>query len=256
MPGSLTVCPLASGSSGNATVVTGAEGSLLVDAGLSAKELLARADAVGVDVETLRGILLTHCHTDHCRGAPVLARKMQIPVYGTRSTLGRLRGLRGSEILRPIPASGQFTLAGLNIETLGVSHDAPGTVIVRIEGRVAIATDLGFVDSKVATFIDGLEGLLLEFNHDEDLLADGPYPEHLKRRILSDEGHLSNRQAAELLESPGFTPPSRALWLGHLSSENNEPGIAFAKACGALGASSADVYVAWQDEPTERVCFD
>ena len=256
MPGSLTVCPLASGSAGNATVVTGVGGSLLVDAGLSARELLARADEVGVSANTLCGMLITHCHTDHSRGAPVLARKLKIPIYGTRSTLRRLTGLRGSETLRPIPASGEFTLAGLQIETLGVSHDAPGTVIVRIDRRVGIATDLGMVDAKVADFIDRLEGLLLEFNHDEELLANGPYPEYLKRRILSDEGHLSNRQAVELLERPGFTPPSRALWLGHLSGENNEPGIAFDEACGALGASDADVYVVGQHEPAESVIFD
>ncbi len=241
----LRVVQLGSGSSGNATLVVGRDGAILVDAGFSARELAARITRAGEPLEAVRAILLSHAHQDHCRGAAVLARRLSIPIWGTPPTLAALPDRRGLEALTPLEPGRALRIAGVAVDALAVPHDAPGTVIFRLGERLGIATDLGVADGEVAAFLRDLDGLILEFNHDVDLLARGPYPPWLKTRILSPLGHLSNEQAAALLVGRGV--PREALWLAHLSRQNNEPRLARRAAERAVGAGAVTLMVTHQD---------
>jgi phosphoribosyl 1,2-cyclic phosphodiesterase len=249
----LEVYPLGSGSSGNATLVVGERGGVLVDAGFSARELCRRMEGRGAARSLVRAIVLTHGHTDHIRGAAVLARKLGVPIWGTAPTLAALSELRGGETLNELVPGRPATIAGLALEALAVSHDAPGTVILRVEGRLGIATDLGVAPVAVRDFLRGLDGLLLEFNHDPEMLRDGPYPPWLQARIRSDAGHLSNDQAKELLLSSVGAAPTQVLWLGHLSRHNNTPQLARRAALAGLDGRTPAVVVTHQDQSVSPV---
>jgi phosphoribosyl 1,2-cyclic phosphodiesterase len=249
----LTVQPLGSGSSGNSTLVAGPEGSILVDAGFSAREILGRLREAGTQPADIRAVIVTHAHGDHAKGAALVARRLRVPIWASRSTLNRLWNLNGKEELAVLSTRRINMIAGLAVEALTVNHDAPGTVIVKLEGRVALATDLGTVTPREARFLSGLEGLLLEFNHDPEMLANGPYPPWLKARVASNRGHLSNEQAAALLVHDHFVPPKRVLWLAHLSQKNNRPGLARAAARTALGKRRVRMVVTRPDMPSPAV---
>jgi len=238
------VYQLGSGSSGNLTALEGPEGVLLVDAGFPAREVIRRLERAGLDRRAVRALLLTHAHLDHARGAGVLARRLKIPILAAPWTLENLGGLRGREELLPVPERGTFRAAGFLVETLPAPHDIPGTLMVKVEGKVGLATDLGHAGEEVRNFLSGLEGLLLEFNHDVEMLRNGPYPSWLKKRILSPRGHLANDQAAELLAGPGFTPPRRVLWLCHLSEKNNRPELALQAARRVIRNGGVSILVA------------
>ena len=255
MKAELRVFQLGSGSSGNLTALEGPEGVMLVDAGFPAREVIRRLEGAGLDRRDVRALVLTHAHLDHSRGAGVLARRLRIPILGEEWTLRNLGGLRGKEEVRVIPGQGSFQVAGLRIETHPAPHDIPGTLLLRVEGRVGIATDLGHAGDGIGAFLSGLEGLLLEFNHDEGMLRAGPYPPWLKERILSDRGHLANSQAAELLASPGFRRPRKVLWLCHLSEKNNRPDLALAAARAGMGRNGTRILVASPGGDPEPVSF-
>lgn len=245
----LELVQLGSGSSGNATAVCGPDGVLLVDAGFSARETLRRAALAGISSKSIRALVVTHGHSDHARGVAVLGRSLRVPIWATKGTVSRLVDLGGSETIETLVPGRLNVIAGLGIEAMAVSHDAPGTVILKIEGRLGIATDFGIATRQVCDFLSGLEGLMLEFNHDLDMLLGGPYPQWLKERIVSEKGHLSNGQAADLLTSEGFVPPSSVLCLAHLSEKNNAPRLALAAAKAAMKRRRAEVVVASQHEP-------
>ncbi len=244
MNASFRVFQLGSGSSGNLTALDGPGGVVLLDAGFPAREVIRRLEGAGLNRRDLRALVLTHAHLDHARGAGVLARRLGIPILGSEWTLDNLGGLRGKERLQPIPEEGMFRVAGFRIETFPAPHDVPGTLLLKVEERLGVATDLGYAAPGIETFLSGLDVLLLEFNHDEEMLRAGPYPPWLKERILSDRGHLANSQAAELLASPGFRPPGKVLWLCHLSEKNNTPSLALAAARRVLHPASPRLLVA------------
>jgi phosphoribosyl 1,2-cyclic phosphodiesterase len=148
---------------------------------------------------------------------------------------------------------GTTRIAGLAVDALPVSHDVAGTVILRFDRRVAIATDLGVAGPEVQEFLSGLDGLLLEFNHDVDMLQEGEYPGWLKARVASDVGHLSNGQAVDLLSAPGFLLPRQALWLCHLSRHNNLPELARVEAESVLDGDPIRVVMTQQHRPAEVV---
>jgi len=251
----LEVQVLSSGSQGNAVLYTCPEGRVLVDAGVSRPELIRRLRAVGTRAEDLDAILLTHCHLDHARSAGTMARRFKTRVYATPRCSERLgkRMIPGLTIFEP---GSCVEIVGLRLRSFLVEHDAPETVGFRIEREdwaVGHCTDLGSIGGAVTSILRDCEVLYLEFNHDREMLREGPYTPELKRRILSPKGHLSNEQAAALLAQIA-TPKLEALFLAHLSQHNNDPGLALASARAALPTAlreTVSLHIARQDEASE-----
>ncbi len=224
----MRICLLASGSKGNSLFIEAGDTRLLVDAGLSARELTSRLAAIGVAVGDVNGILITHEHTDHIRGAGALARKNGIPVlisYPTsRQTAEHFRATR----LIEFESGCSFAFRDFLVDPFPITHDTAdpvGVVIECREGRIGSATDLGIATRLVRDKLRDCRALVLESNHDEEMLANGPYPWHLKQRIRSRHGHLSNRESVDLLEEI-IHADLEALFLAHLSEVNNLPGAA------------------------------
>ncbi|MFA7329891.1 MAG: MBL fold metallo-hydrolase [Candidatus Delongbacteria bacterium] len=238
---SLRACVLASGSAGNAVLVRGGQGALLVDAGLGLRDLGRRLAAVECDPDELAGILLTHEHSDHVGCAPSLARRLGIPVWCSRGTAAATERY-WTDVTRPLPvrAGEVFEVAGLRVEAWACSHDAREPLQFGVEegpARLAVCTDLGCVTDVVRESLRRRHLLILESNHDQGLLLKGSYPAFLKRRILGDRGHLSNQQCADVLCHVAG-PELRHVILGHLSRENNRPELALEAAGRALESST------------------
>ncbi len=230
---SLEVAVLASGSSGNSIYVSGRETSILIDAGLSGKKIADNMKQVGCSPDELKAILLTHEHRDHISGAGVMARRYDLPIYASQGTLRESRdklGRLGRDQLKA--KKGNWELQELKIETFALPHDAAeptGYVITSGDVMMAAATDIGCVTAEIMNKLSGADILVLESNHDLDLLRTGSYPPSLKKRIRSDRGHLSNIEAAgllpELIKDQKNERP--IVILGHLSEENNRPELAY-----------------------------
>lgn len=184
-------------------MLRGPGGCLLVDAGLSARELLHRLALVGVDPAELAGVVISHAHSDHCSGLAVLCRRLGLPVYlsaGTRSACRRL--LDGHARLHTLVAGSTVSVAGMELTPFATSHDCREPLMFRVDagGRaLAILTDLGEAGPGVIHHLQDLDLLVLEANHDLDRLLAGPYPWPLKQRVRGPKGHLANHQAADLL---------------------------------------------------------
>ena len=227
-------CSIASGSSGNCTFAGTDHTSILIDAGISGKRITEGLHGIGRKPEELDGILLTHEHIDHIRSIGVLMRKHGVPLFTTRGTanyilncssLGRI----DPELVHVIEADHPFTLKDLTIEPFHIWHDAAEPVGFRMSdgsAQFAVATDMGCYDEYIVDHLKGLDGILLEANHDVNMLETGPYPYPLKRRILGERGHLSNVVAGRLL-SEILHDGMQAVLLGHLSKENNYEALAF-----------------------------
>jgi phosphoribosyl 1,2-cyclic phosphodiesterase len=251
----LQICMLASGSSGNACYVESAHCRILVDAGLSGREISRRFEKAEIDIEGLDAIFLTHEHGDHIRGAGPLSRRLGIPVYLTEGTLER-GGKTLGKLPKPIviQTGEAVRVKDISVETFTKCHDASdplGLVCCSNGKRLGIATDLGRSTRVVEEHLRSCQALVLEFNHDPVMLDQGPYSLDLKKRIRSAEGHLSNEQAAHLLGMVGH-PDLRHLVLAHLSEINNNPEKAYATAVEALerlGLQNVRVSVAMQHEP-------
>lgn len=224
----MRVCLLASGSKGNSLYMEAGKTRLLVDAGLSARELQSRLAAVGVEAGTLHAILISHEHTDHIRGAGTLSRRFKIPVVASDVTAAALRTLIGKTELCEFTTGETIGFRDLQIETFPITHDAvdpAGFVVASSEGRIGVATDLGVATRLVQDRLADCRALVLEANHDEQMLMDGPYPWHLKQRIRSRHGHLSNSDSAQLL-SELLHDGLEGIFLAHLSETNNDPALA------------------------------
>lgn len=231
---------LASGSKGNCTYIHGNDGAILIDAGLSAKEILNRLARNGCDAGSISAIIVTHEHVDHIRGLDVLARKLECPIYATAGTLDDfLCHRRVSD--KPLTTyichyDDPFTVAGLTVSAFATSHDAAepcGFVLAENGTRLGYCTDTGIITTHMFDLLRRCDGLVLESNHCPEMLANGPYPESLKRRIRSKKGHLSNPAAAEALKLMGNDVPQ--VVLSHLSEINNTPNRAMASARDGLG---------------------
>ncbi len=226
---------LSSGSRGNSCYLEGPEGALLVDAGLSGREIARRISASGGDLSRVRAMVLTHEHADHVRGAEVLAARLEVPVFATAGTLGRME--EGFPPGRAIEPGEEFAAAGFTLLPFLLPHDAaePVGLVVRCGGlSLGMATDLGYPSAPARERLAGCDAVVLESNHDERMLIDGPYPWHLKQRIRSRRGHLSNHASAGLLMDIAH-PGLQAVVLAHLSETNNLPGLALGCAREALG---------------------
>ncbi len=256
---------LSSGSQGNACLVRAGELTLLVDAGLPLDELERRLARAGVPLHRLDAIALTHGHLDHARAAGDLARKSGARVFCSErlmsnASVRRARGFSALRIGSAVEVRSRRGSDVLLLHAVPVPHDAEPTVAFRLEHegrRAVVATDLGEPGDGLGEALAGAHLLLLEFNHDPELLARGPYSFPLKRRIAGSRGHLSNRQAAELLRSLAG-PELHTLLVAHLSAVNNTPELASAAAVAALaglGLGAVQVLLAAQDQigPNLRV---
>lgn len=254
---------LASGSGGNAALVRAGDVSLLVDAGLSGPELEARLDAARLGHAGLDHVLVTHGHLDHARSAGLIARRHRALLHCSEAVMDNA-SIRRHKRLATLTIGSSTDLPdarqqdAVRVTPVEIPHDAPPTVAFRLEheGRCAvILTDMGTPRPEVAARLRGAHVLVLEFNHDERMLALGPYPAALKRRIAGNAGHLSNAQAARMLRDLA-DERLHTLVLAHLSAHNNTPELALEAAHGALaslGLAGVRVLVAAQDEIGENL---
>ena len=246
---------LASGSGGNACYVETNKARILIDAGLSCREIERRLNDVGIPAESLNAIILTHEHSDHIRGAGPLARRYNLPLYTNSGTLeSGLKTLGNIPKPRLIQTGGSITINDLFIETFTKCHDAadPMGIILSSDGvRIGFATDLGRSTRLAEERLKACHALIVEFNYDPDMLDDGPYPLDLKRRIKGPDGHLSNQQGGDLLSTVSHAD-LKLVVLAHLSETNNDPEKASRAAAGVLlkcGLGSADILIGKQDTP-------
>ena len=232
---------LASGSKGNAAVVEGPTGSVLIDDGLSRKELMRRADELGVDMERIECVVVTHEHSDHTSGLSVFCNKYEGRLVATAGTAG------GRKYLTALPfelvsSTDEFEAGGMCIRTFPTSHDVADPFGLRFDcemsGQVdalGYCTDTGVLGERAMELLAGVRILALESNHDARMLATGPYPAILKERVAGEHGHLSNDQAAEALTKL-VGPDTETVIAMHLSQENNRPSVAIRTLAAALGA--------------------
>ena len=229
---------IASGSSGNCIYIGSECTHILIDAGISNKRIEQGLHEIGLKGSDLDGILITHEHSDHIRGLGVLSRKHHLPIYGTPRTLAEIAASKSlgkvDELLfRPVSADAEFFVGDLKVRPFSIDHDAAEPVAYRVENdskAVAVATDMGHFDSYIIDNLRELDAILLESNHDVRMLETGPYPYYLKRRILGDHGHLSNENAGRLL-CRLLHDNLKAIFLGHLSRENNYEELAYETVC-------------------------
>ncbi len=240
------LCTLASGSGGNSTYISDINGDILIDAGISNKAIMSAIECAGVDISNLKAVAITHTHSDHIKGLNVFLKKTGVPIIASSKTLDTLAQMNAiPEGTRVIPCdSGTIALGGLGVTYFETSHDAVGSggFVVSLSGerKAAVCTDLGVMTDSIRDRLLGCDAILLESNHDIDMLRHGPYPAELKLRIMSDKGHLSNIAAAvelPLLLKGGTT----RFVLGHLSMQNNTPMLALSAAKASLAEVGATI---------------
>jgi phosphoribosyl 1,2-cyclic phosphodiesterase len=252
---SFCLCPLASGSKGNAIFVSTPDTAVLVDAGLSGIEIQRRMAAVGRTPDDLKAIIITHEHTDHVKGAGVLSRRFNIPVYVTSDTFNACKGLGKIDRLNFFECGAAFDIGSLAVNPFSISHDAcdPAGLTLKHQGKkIGIATDLGIVTNLVRTHLSRANALYIEANHDPDMLMTGPYPWHLKQRIQSRTGHISNQNARDLVAQICHKDLDHVV-LAHLSEENNCPEKAAIEISKNLDPLSTTLSVAGPDQPGEMI---
>ena len=244
------VSVLASSSSGNSAVVATERTRLLVDAGLSRKETFERLTASGITPDSLTAILVTHEHSDHVAGLYAIAKKLDIPIYLSRLTApalfensevwGAAEGNRYTPKLELFAAGSSFTVGDIDVTSFTIPHDAADPVgfSFRTHGiKISIATDLGYMPDSLRFHLRGSDVLLLEANHDIEMLKVGPYPWALKQRIMGRNGHLSNEVACNFIRDD-MDHATSTLILGHLSAQNNHPELVRLMAEQALNGRS------------------
>ena len=266
---------LASGSRGNSAVLSSSDTSILIDAGLSCRETLKRMHSAGEDPLALKGVVITHEHQDHVNGLAVLARKLRIPIYMTEPTHHawkrwyrataprRSDGSKADaklEQLELFNAGEAFYIGDIGITPFTIPHDAADPVgfVFNIEGvRIGYVTDLGYMPTSVRMHLRGCDGLVIESNHDIEMLRNGSYPWAVKQRVMSRTGHLSNEELGKFL-STDYDGGAAFIVLAHLSENNNHPDVALASAETALNPRRSLLHanlirLAAQDAPLESI---
>lgn len=255
---SIKLRTLSSGSSGNAAVAEAGDSKILIDCGITGKAASDRLCSVGIDPSELSAIIVTHEHIDHIRGVGVLSRRFKLPVYASIGTWNGMLSTVGNishDLIHYIAADTPFAIDDALIFPFASSHDANeplGFTVSDGDKAASVATDLGIVDKYIYDRIKGSRLIVLESNHDEAMLMNGPYPYPLKQRILSDCGHLSNRicgaVCARLLSELG---EEKQILLGHLSKDNNTPRAAFSAVKASIervgGSVGKDIFVGVAD---------
>ncbi|MDP2336852.1 MAG: MBL fold metallo-hydrolase [Bacteroidota bacterium] len=227
----IELCALASGSNGNCYYIGNEKDAVLVDAGVSARKILLRIHEAGLDASKIRGILVSHEHTDHVSGVRVLSKRLNIPVWFSQGTFDALRGTERPELTGIFNPGKSFGIGSFTIHPFLKNHDAAEPCSFRIEHddwHIGVFTDIGEACTQVKQHLRKCHALFLETNYDEKLLWEGSYPYTLKQRVASSHGHLSNDQAFELIRDHAG-PELVHVFLSHLSGENNRPELAFAR---------------------------
>ena len=247
----LCVCALASGSKGNALFVSDGCTSILVDAGLSGIEIERRLKSKGLCAEDLDAIVVSHEHVDHIQGVGVLSRRFNLPVYMTSGTINAAAAQLGNVCdFNAFECGKPFAIENLSIHPFSLSHDAEdpaGFTICQNGIKIGIATDLGIATAMVKEHLKGCNLLIIEANHDPDMLINGPYPWPVKQRIQSRTGHLSNSASMNLLKAVQHEMLECVI-LAHLSETNNTPQKALNEVGRALTHSRTRLEVALQHE--------
>ncbi|MBN2735071.1 MAG: MBL fold metallo-hydrolase [Methanomicrobiaceae archaeon] len=244
----MKITVLASGSKGNCTYIEGDCGALLIDAGLSARETFKRLESAGAKTELIKGILVTHEHSDHIKGVDVLARKLDVPVFSTQGTLWEFEDKRKSDKdvdMQTVKTGERFEVCGFSAEAFSTYHDACdpcGFCISENGSTFGFCTDTGRLSDKITGYLKKCDAVVLESNHCPVMLEKGPYPKFLKERIRDqNRGHLSNTAAAECIQKIGQDVGTFVL--AHLSEENNTPQKALETAKKGAGLFSSDIEI-------------
>lgn len=260
----MKLASLGSGSSGNCIYVGNDKAHFLIDAGFSLKKTREGLSMLGIDPEKIQAVFVTHEHNDHISGLGVFLRKHPVPVFATGKTIDQILscgklGKINEKLFHSVRPDQPFTFQDVQVEASTIYHDAADPVCYTFtdqESKVAAATDLGTFDDYLVDKLKGCESLLVESNHDLNMLMAGPYPYPLKRRIMSNTGHLSNERAGQLL-SKIIGDKCRHIYLGHLSKENNYSPLAFEAVKVELLMHNIDIdkkditmHVASRTEPT------
>ncbi|MEK4387908.1 MBL fold metallo-hydrolase [Solibacillus sp. FSL W7-1464] len=255
---------LASGSTGNAVYVENDEHSFLIDAGLSGKKMEQLFANIDRDMKNLSGILVTHEHSDHIKGLGVIARKYNIPVFANAKTWTAMDGLVGTiptDLCFDFDMETVKTFGGLDIQSFAVSHDAAEPMFYTFyeNGRkLVVITDTGYVSDRMKGYIAAADAYVFESNHDVSMLQMGKYPWSIKRRILSDVGHVSNEDAAVAMADVVAEKPTQ-IYLAHLSKDNNMKDLArmsveqTLQSCGIIAGEYLHLHDTDANEPTKLV---
>ena len=259
----------ASGSSGNVSYAASGAAHILIDAGISRKRITDALRNLDLELSDIDAVLLTHEHSDHIQGLGMVMKNTRMPVYATAGTIRAILSMPqfagvDPERFQPVVPDRKYTIKDLVIEPIRIRHDAAEPVGYRIRygtKKISICTDLGCTNDYIAECLMHSDVMLLESNHDVRMLQAGPYPYPLKQRILSERGHLSNDVCAELLMKTA-NRHLKAVFLGHLSKENNLPELAYETVRLALTAGGYEVgknalplYVAPRSEPSALIEF-
>jgi phosphoribosyl 1,2-cyclic phosphodiesterase len=242
-------CSIGSGSSGNALIANAGQTHVMVDCGLAVKHAVSRLAEKGVEPTQISAIFVTHEHSDHIGGVARFANRYNTPVYATRGTAMALNGIR-PELVNVIDPHDVFAVGDVQLAPFLVPHDArEPTQIVLSDGerKLGVVTDLGSITQHVVDSLNGVHSLVLECNHDEQLLQASSYPYSLKKRILGSWGHLSNQQAADLLSRIDRSKLTHLI-AAHLSEENNRPEFAQDALAGVLSCKPSEIEAACQQE--------
>jgi phosphoribosyl 1,2-cyclic phosphodiesterase len=254
----LSLCMLASGSKGNSIYISDGQTSILLDAGLSGVEIERRLKIAGHCPENISAIVVSHEHSDHIKGVGILSRRYKLPVYMSRETR------KGSQhIVGNLPETvlfhcgNTFQINTLTIRPFSLSHDAAdpaGFIVSNGDIKIGIATDLGIATSMVKSHLKDCKALILEANHDPDMLINGPYPWPLKQRVRGKTGHLSNNDSGVLLKELLHEKLTHVI-LAHLSQTNNTPEKALSEVGLALQQAKTKLFVAEQNRCSNIFCF-
>lgn len=262
---------ISSGSNGNCICAGNDDSHVLIDAGISGKKIEAGMNQKNLTTSDADGVLITHEHIDHIAGLGVIMRRYGLPVYATQATIdamvndGRL-GKIDMTLFHPVKAEEDFTIGSLEIHPMHISHDAADPVAYIIKDsdtgkKAGVVTDLGYYDDRIIHELQGLSALLLEANHDVRMLEAGPYPYQLKRRIMSDRGHLSNETSGQLLGQL-LNDNICHIFLGHLSEQNNYARLALETVVSEVTmgdnpykGTDFNITIASRYEPSETAVF-
>lgn len=262
----IKLASLFSGSSGNAIYISNESTHILVDAGLSGKKIEESMAAAGGDIRKIQAIVISHEHIDHTMGAGILSRRFNIPIYANQRTWEAMRNqlkMINPGCIRLFNTGQPFSIGDMEVRPFSTPHDAVEPVgfnFICDNKTVTIATDIGHMDKTLLSNLEGSDMILIESNHDVEMLKMGRYPWPLKQRILSDLGHLCNEMAGKVVAYLA-TRGTQKFLLGHLSAENNFPELAFQTVRNALHEKSIvagkDVYlgVAYRDRASEVICI-